>query len=420
LLIASSFGANSILYAAWLGYIMGPWALLIHIAWCLSFVLLARFSTTIYSHTSLNDFLGCRFGKVTRSIASICSIIGILYFAGWEIAVARSGIDALLVNAGINTNVGLPAISTLLVLIALLYVGIGGRKANGLADTISNSIKYILLVLLVLILIAKTVSSPNLDTSIMFPSFSTAIATIGFIGFITNFIFNLSWQFIDNSSWQSISSGDKSKKGGAKKSILTASAGIFFAYLLSTVLGILLRQVSNLNSDNIFGGIISFSGLNTGILVCVVSLLLLSMISLIDGVGLSVAQTVLVDLRIGKNKTNGFLLARLLTIAAGVFSAWGVQTFLHLIGANIFNFVYIFIVVQLSMLGSVLVGLIFKNRNVKHIWGSIIFGVITGVLASIYGELRTLSWLSEAAGTISAVTSTTAAFIFFYISGKKA
>ncbi|OGO87116.1 MAG: hypothetical protein A2Y24_05915 [Clostridiales bacterium GWE2_32_10] len=59
LLISTSFGANAILYAAWLGYTMGFWAILIQAAWCLSFLLLARFADQVYHHTSLHDFLGC-------------------------------------------------------------------------------------------------------------------------------------------------------------------------------------------------------------------------------------------------------------------------------------------------------------------------------------------------------------------------
>jgi len=415
LLIASSFGANSILYAAWLGYIMGLWALLIHAAWCLSFVLLARFSTTIFEHTSLNDFLGCKFGRATQFIASICSIIGIIYFAGWEIAITKSGIDSLLIGIDINMNT---IVLSLVVCSALLYVGIGGRKADGIADSIFNSIKYILLAIVVFILAIRMVNTPNLDISVMFPKFSTAVAAIGLLGFITNFIFNLSWQFIDNSSWQSISSGDKSEKNNAKGSLLMASKGVFFAYILSTILGVFLRQVSDLNSDNILGGIKAFAE-NTSfdgkvILVCAVSLLLISsMVSLIDGIGLSVAQTVLVDLRI-RTKKNSFLMVRLFTIAAGVFSALGVQTILNFIGANIFDFVYIFIVVQLSLLGPVLIGLLSKNKNVRYIWCSIIFGVVAGIFASVGGKMWHLSWLSEAAGTISAITSTLTAISLCY------
>jgi hypothetical protein len=411
-LIASSFGANSILYAAWLGYIMGFWALLIHAAWCLSFVLLARFSTTIFKHTSLNDFLGCRFGRITQSIAAICSIIGILYFAGWEIAIAKSGVESLLIGIGINIDMGLPIVFSLVVFSALLYVGIGGRKANGIADSIFNPIKYILLIIVVFILISRMASTPNLNTSVMFPNFSTAITAIGLFGFITNFIFNLSWQFIDNSSWQSISSGSKSKKNSANKSILMAGGGVFIAYMLSMTLGVFLRQVPDLNSDNILGGIASFGEI--GILACVIFLLLISMVSLIDGIGLSVAQTVLVDLRVRSRKENSFLMVRLFTIAVGIFSAWGVQTILNLIGANIFDFVYIFIIVQLSLLGPVLVGLLSKNETVRYIWCSIIFGIAAGIFASVGGEVLNLSWLSEAAGAISAITSTLVAVLLCY------
>ncbi len=413
LLVSASFGANSILYAAWLGYIMGFWALIIHAAWCLSFVLLSRYAQKIYQHTSLHDFLGCRFGCATRRVASLCSIIGLLYFAGWEIAIAKSGVQSLLESAGMNLGFALPLVVAVTILFALLYTTIGGIKANGHIDFILNIVKILLLAIVVYALSKSVLSSSNLETSVFLPSMSTAIGGIGIIGFFTNMIFSISWQFVDNTSWQTISSGSKEEANVAKKTLNIASKEVFAAYILGTLLGVLLRVIPNLNSDNILGGIASSGMANISVVLCVIILLLLSMVSLIDGVGLSVAQTFLVDLRFGEKfkKINGYTLARVVTIVFGVIAAWGIQLLLGAIGKSVFDFVYIFIVAQLSLLGVVAVGLMSKNAMSKNMWISILVGALSGITTSICGGIYQLPALTEAAGAISAVSSVLVALI---------
>jgi len=415
LLVSASFGANSILYATWLGYVMGFWALLIHAAWCLSFVLLAKFAPKIYQHTSLHDFLGCRFGSATRIIASFCSIVGLLYFAGWEIAIAKSGVESLL-GTGMNIGSGLPYILTIIVLFAVLYTAIGGKKVNGHIDFVLNILKFVLLGVIVLALGKGVFSSTNLEGTVLLPGISSAIGSIGVIGFITNLLFNVSWQFIDNSSWQTVSSGSKREKNAAKKSLISAGKVVFVSYILSTALGVFLRVIPNLNSDNILGGIASSGVVSFSIVVSLIILLLLSMVSLIDGVGLSVAQSLLVDLKLGEKfgKLNGFTIARVLTAIAGIFAAWGIQLLLGAFGKSTFDFVYIFIVAQLSLLGTVLVGLVFNNIKSNYIWISILVGIASGFSASVLGGMFELSILSEAAGTISAVSSVLIALLFIF------
>jgi Na+/proline symporter len=419
LLISSSFGANSILYSMWLGYVMGFWAMLIHLAWCMSFVLLSFFAPKISKYTSLHDFLLCRFGKVSCKIASVFSIVGVVYFAGWEIAIAKSGLDSFLISAGINSSLGAPIIFGIIIILALLYSSIGGQKANGYADTVFNYFKYLLLFVVAFILLKSAMSSIS-DANIQLPSFSRAIGEIGVFGFITNIVLNISWQFVDNTSWQSISSCETSNPKSTKYAMIKAGAGVFVSYLLGTTLGVLLRPIPNLNSDNIIGGLTQLNGMSSGVMLCIVIILLVSMISLINGVGLSVSQTLLVDLRIPisklRKKSNVLQVARITTIVAGIFAAWGVQFILGLLGTNVFSFVYIFIIAQLSLLGVVLVGLLTKRKSLYGIWISIILGAIAGICATIVGNIFNIAWLSEAAGTFTTFVATVSSLI--YMSSK--
>src|SRR5262245_40619955 len=75
LLLSSSFGLNALIYAAWLGYTIGAWAIIIQAAWALSFVLLIPFARSFYGISSLHDLLGSRYGAATKVFAAICSLV---------------------------------------------------------------------------------------------------------------------------------------------------------------------------------------------------------------------------------------------------------------------------------------------------------------------------------------------------------
>ena len=90
LLLSSSFGLNAIFYAAWLGYAIGMWALLIQAAWSISFFLLIPASKQFTNIASLHDFLGQQFGSKTKLLSALCSIVGIMYFVAWEVSIKVS------------------------------------------------------------------------------------------------------------------------------------------------------------------------------------------------------------------------------------------------------------------------------------------------------------------------------------------
>ena len=413
LLMSTSFGANAILYAAWLGYAMGMWALLIQVAWCLSFVLLSKFSNKIYSYTSMHDFLGVKFGKSVRVISAICSILGLLYFMGWEIAIAQTGVESLPF-----TNINWGFIIGIFIMIAIAYTFINGRKLVGIVDTVLNTLKILLFVFIVITLGITLGTSGNLSFQLIVPPFSELIAVLGLLGLITNTVFNLSWQFVDNSSWQSISSTAEDDKSGAKKSLLGASVGVFFTVeLLGTLLGAFLRVKTGLNSDNILGAVyMSMNGNLANIInISIVALLLLSMVSLIDNTTLSVAQSIVSDLGLFKknidNKKFKLNIVRAITVIMGFTAAWGVREFINVLGGSIFDFVYVFVVLQLSLLGSILVGLISKRENTKYMGLSIVLSLILGFIFSIVGTITGRTEFVDAAGTVAAISSIVFAFI---------
>jgi hypothetical protein len=187
---------------------------------------------------------------------------------------------------------------------------------------------------------------------------------------------------------------------------------VFSAYLASTLLGAILRAIPDLTSDNILGAVtFGLTGAwQIVVIVAVVALILLSMMSLVDGVSLSVAQSLSVDLniikRLSKNRKTQMMIARVLTILAGVIAAWGVNLIVGMLGGGIFDFVYILIVAQLGLLGPVLVGLIMKNPPKAHLmWLPIVLSVLVGFSSSVVGVATENSFLTDGAGTITAVTS---------------
>ncbi len=414
LLVSTSFGANSILYAVWLGYLMGMWAMIIHFAWCMSFYLLAKFSKQIYAHTSIHDFLSCHFGSVAKKVAAICSCIGLLYFAGWEIAIAKSGLDSFTMNSEIGKSWVWSLLLLVMICIALLYTVIGGQRANGYVNLIMNRIKVILLVVIGLGIFYALSNNNQFTYDILMPDFKDALKSIGLTGLITNIFINLSWQFVDNSSWQIISSGCDAGMGTSSTSLKRTGLQIFLIYAVETFLGASLRGISGLDSDNVLSGIVYIVGGQGNIffVLCIVILLLLSMMSLIDGMSLSVAQTIMVDLNFGEiikkikqNRQSGVRTARIITLFLGVLAAWGIQFALAGFGKSIFDFVYVFTIVQLSLIGPIIIGLVFQPRCIPRMWISIVISMTLGFLFNILGNVYSISWLGDVAGTVTAISS---------------
>lgn len=425
LLVSTSFGANSILYAVWLGYLMGMWAMLIHFAWCMSFCLLSYFSKYVYKYTSIQDFISCHFGTATKKISAICSIVGLLYFTGWEIAMAKSGLESFTANLGFGKSWvwSLLLISTICV--ALIYSVIGGQRVNGYVNLIMNRIKVILLVAIVIgVLIA--LNNSHISTNTLMPSFSSAVKSLGFTGLITNILINLSWQFVDNSSWQIISFGKTTETDNTKSSLIKSGTRIFLIYAAETFLGASLRGISGLESDNVMSGILNILGSNGNLffIMCIIILLIFSMMSLIDGMSLSVAQTVMVDLNFGKsikklNQKFNLQTSRIVTLFLGILAAWGIQFILTGVGKSVFDFVYVFTVVQLSLIGPVLIGLVFRPQNISKMWISVVLSVVIGFLLNILGSVYNIAWISDVAGTITVTTSTTISLLLYWHWKKK-
>ena len=418
LLTSSSFGVNAILYAAWLGYAMGAWAILVQAAWSVSFLLFARYANKVYHFTSLHDFLGSTFGRTTQRVGAILSIIGLLYFAGWEIAIAQSGLAALPVSAGMLW----PILIAIFIVIAILYTSFGGQKANSEVDKWLNIVKYFLLAFVVIAAIIGAINSVGLSAGLIFPPISSAFAVLGVLGFFTNLVFNLSWQFVDNTSWQSVSSNKKDPR----RSLILAGGGTFVAYLLSTFLGAVLRVSTSLTSDNILAAAtFGLSGaLQVVIIVAVVLLILLSMMSLIDGISLSVSQSAAIDLnflkRFAKKPKQRMLIARILTVAAGVIAAWGVNLLISAMGGGIFDFVYILIVAQLSMIGPILVGLMAKKPpKIRIMWLALVVAVVVGIFSSAFGVASGIQWLVDGAGTLTVAVSIILAVGLYFLSKRQ-
>jgi hypothetical protein len=416
LLLSASFGANSILYAVFLGYLMGVWALLIQLAWMSSFYLLARFAPRIHASLSLHEFLGQYFGSATQRIAALCSIIGITYFVGWEIAVASSSLQP---SIGLN-GAGSQNLSILLVvgiIAAISYSVIWGRRASGSVNVFLNSVKILCLVVLAVVLFYSAM--PNISLNMFFPPFGDAIAAVGIIGFITNVLFNLSWQFVDNSSWQSIISMRSENSRSLKSAITVAGLGTLLTVNgIGTLLGTLLRSVSDVDSSNALGQIVHASSLAPTVAAIAMAILIIfSAMSLFDGAILSVSQSIVVDLGIKSRAVATLRYARVVTLLVGIIAAIIVDKTIQLLGGSIFDFVYIVIVVQLTLIGPVLAGLLYP-RQVKKMWIAIVASLVVGVGMAVIGTIQNNQDMIQFAGLVTVIVSIAVSMILIKITLK--
>lgn len=427
LLLSSSFGINAVFYAAWLGFLIGAWALVIQAAWAASFFLLANRSERFTPYRSLHDFLGANFGGGTQRIAAVCSVVGILYFIGWEVNIGTSALSGF--GEAAPAHIGsVPDHIVVAILVggAVLFTLWGGLRGNSRVDKFLNLAKTVSVIGISIILIVQLVRVEPQWLSFVFPSFDTMIAKLGIWGLLTNIIFNLSWQFVDNSTWQSVIAG--SARGTTRSAGHLKASGLFIFFtigLFGTLIGIGVSYISTVTPDNILLSTGVALGEYSALLVGAMVLLIVAcMISLIDGMLLAVALTVIVDLipasfRAFLESRNWILhFCRLVVLLAGLLAVFGIDYIFSILGLSLFDFVYIVIVTQLALLGPVLVGLIVGKAG-RAMYLSIVVGLVAGFGSVIYGVSTESSAFVDGAGTIAVIGSVVSALALVQISSPR-
>jgi hypothetical protein len=428
LLLSSSFGLNALFYGVWLGYSIGIWALIIQFSWSVSYYLLAPFTQKIQQHKSLHQLIGDRFCIYTQVIASIASLIGIMYFIGWEVNIAKSTLGGLLATTGDLSVTDSAAagswLAAALVFGCLLYTVLGGLRGNASADALLNTIKVLVLILLTFTLIQRTFSEGNGSyTAHLFPSFQVVLANLGWMGLATNIIFNLAWQFVDTSSWQSIIGGAKEKKDDEATTLKISGVWIFFIPgVLATLLGASLKGESGVTQENLFVKCFemapAFSGVTLFMLFLTTSACVMS---LIDGYFLAAAYTFLIDIfnpsvtieeldSDGPRAEKMLLGARVALVGIGLISVWGVDFILNALGLKLFDFVYVVILTQLALIGPVLFALATVRRPILPGWLAIVISLVVGFGFTIAGAVYELKWAIDGAGVFAVLSSLAVTF----------
>jgi hypothetical protein len=422
LLLSSSFGVNALLYAAWLGYLIGAWALLIQLSWAVSFFLMGRYARHIGTITSLHDFVGVRFGATTKLTAAICSLVGFVILIGWEVAVAKSTLTS------IDVTYLSPAATNFLVFaiisVAVFYSLSGGLRANAIWDIVANSIKVIILLgLTAVILLHAVQTSTTSVVSGLFPPFSTVIEKLGFFGLVTNIVFNLSWQLVDNSSWQSVVAGSGRDQFRTRDSLSISGVLVFLTIgFLGTLLGASFSGTPEVTPDNILFAAVQSVGISNGIAhVAMLVLISCAVMAFLDGMFMAAAQTIVTDiLPMIRQKNRSFNESNLTTarwtlFSFAIFSAVGTLLFQSLTGMNVFDFVYVVVIAQLSLLGPIAIGYIVDRPIVHFMWLSIVGGNVVGFGCVFLGTLKGLTFLVDGAGTFTLLTSLLLALSLFVV-----
>lgn len=423
LLLSSSFGLNSLLYQVWLGYSVGAWGLIAQGAWALSFILLSPYAKKIRGVKSLHHLIDNSFGNGARILAGICSIVGIMYLMGWEVAIGTSTFTGIFQGgseiAKDNTETAANWLTFFIVAGCLFYTVLGGLRGNAKADVILNIFKLTAVVLLTGFLLNQFTSREDTDfISSLFPSLETMKSQIGYWGLITNIAFSIAWQFVDNSTWQSIIGGKEEQPKDTVWNLRWSGIAIFIAPgIIGTILGVSLTGLDNISPDNILSqAILQTGGYSTLLSIAIFIAIIACIMSVIDGLFLASAFALVIDIfkrkkdfkeidadPIESEKT--LLYLRLALIIIGITSIWGVQYLLELLNLSLFNFVYVVIITQLSLIGPVLYALIENKKS--HVNGSvaILSALFVGFSATILGSFFNIGWIVDGAGTFTIITS---------------
>lgn len=411
LLLSSSFGINALFYNGWLGYQLGLWALLIQISWAASFFLLSRYAGRFQGIVSLHDLLGQRFDRRTKVFGAICSIVGITYFVGWELSIGRSAVETTLSGIGdvaLSTSSTVAQILTIgVVVLTIAYTLRGGIHGNGEVNKLLNAMKIVFVGAIVAVGLWSLLSAGQAAT--LLPPMTAALGGLGLWGLITNVLFNLSWQFVDNSSWQSAIAGAKDESSVSRNFRLSGLSVFLTIGFLGTLFGGILRVQPGVADSEFFSSILQLLGpagpvVALGFVVLVVA----AMMSLVDGMLLAVALTVVADLIPGgwMATRRSLVVARWTLVLVGLVSGWGIGALVEALGGSLFDFVYVVIVSQLALLGPVLLGL---GTGTLHggrpMWIAIALGLFVGFGCVLIGSVRGAGWLVDGAGTFTLIMS---------------
>lgn len=244
----------------------------------------------------------------------------------------------------------------------------------------------------------------------MFPAMSVVLERLGIAGLLTNIAFNLSWQFVDNSSWQSIISGSRNPRFSTRVNMRASGLVIFFTIgVLGTLLGASHAGVGSATPDNIL--IVSVLGVDGGGLflsVAMIMVIVACMMSLVDGMLLASALTVVVDILptwAGVSQARRKLVTHATVVGSAVASVWGIALLFRVWGGSLFDFVYIVIVTQLALLGPVVVGLFSRVNSAAPMWLAVVVGLSAGFGAVLIGSAFERPGLVDGAGSFAIVGS---------------
>lgn len=429
LLVSSSFGLNSLLYAAWLGYAIGVYALVVQASWSLSFFLLARYAAEIRRHKSMHHFLGHDFGPPTRVVAGLCSVAGMMYFIGWEAEIARQTFADLIAKGHTVSTATMRSgdiIASGTIVACLLYTVLGGLRGNALADKALNLAKVLCAVLALGVLGFLALRTPLYSfKSALLPSRAELIAGLGIFGFVTNVIFNLSWQFVDASTWQSIIAGRQVAATDARDNVRASGIAIFFIpNVLATLLGVFLHgAATGITGDNIISRATLLATTLSPLMAIVASVMIVACVmSLLDGMFLACAFTLIVDIVFPTRtlddldeepiRAEAILVAiRVALVAIAAVAAWGVHYLVGRLQLTVFQFVYVVVITQLGLLGPILIGLIRRRRARVPMWIPIVLSVLVGLFLAWKGTHGWNPRWADAAGTITAGLSVVTALL---------
>jgi hypothetical protein len=429
LLLSSSFGLNGLFYQVWLGFTVGAWGLVAQGAWALSFVLLARYASVIRGHKSLHDLLGVRFGAATRAIAGLCSVVGIMYLMGWEVGIGNATLSGLLSSAGdLTTEESMAGANWLTIGIVfgcLLYTVLGGLRGNAAADLLLNIVKLIAVCTLTYLLLNRFFAQPQSSLwTAMFPSVATMKENLGWWGLITNIAFSLAWQFVDTSTWQSVIAGAKASEGDTAWNLRWSGLAVFIAPgIIGTLLGVSLVGSSDITQDNILAKAVALApSLNGVVLFLVFIAIVACVMSMIDGLFLAAAYALVVDIihprarlaeldSVSERADRLLTLIRVALVVIAVVAIWGVRFLLAALNLSLFDFIYIVIITQLSLIGPVLAALL-SNRGARFpLWLPILIALAVGFGSIMVGTRREVKWIIDGAGAFTIFASCIATLV---------
>ena len=218
--------------------------------------------------------------------------------------------------------------------------------------------------------------------------------------------------------------GGKEENENTTKQTLKLSGILIFITpgIIGSIIGVSLAGFKDITDQNVlaksFYYLSNYINIDHSIILATLFIVIIACImSVLDGLFLSSSYTLVTDILYPKTNVDDFenssstskilFLLRITLVFIAFLSIWGIGWVFKMFGGNVFEHVYLVVVTQLSLLGAVLLALLYPDRTtIIPMWIILLLCFTIGFgFAAVGSSSPEYKWMNDGAGAFTALFS---------------